>query len=358
MERAGVRVLETIELPGWSARDVERRVLQAMDDGAYRGGQLGPSRYLFVRAARPVWATLCGIVLLPALGLGVLLLLMRRTESCTLTITDTYRGTTLSIEGRLLPEQRDRLRGAVGKGPVVDLLPDPPAEASGIPEGARPADDARIRGWGSQPVGGPMPSPLEERRPAFRGSAMDTRARQAHTVARPGAPGSIPAPADPATVARPTPAAPAAATSTVARPAPAPGRDAATVARTAAAAPSEPAAPAASAPTTFALRTGGALIAIDPIVVLGRAPAAPAGRLAAARPVALDDPSMQVSKTHLAVWAKDGILVAEDLRSTNGSQVVDRDGTTRVLGPGQPLEVQLGARLLLGGLSLEVVAGG
>jgi hypothetical protein len=58
--------------------------------------------------------------------------------------------------------------------------------------------------------------------------------------------------------------------------------------------------------------------------------------------IALDDPSMSVSKTHLAIVHDGTGWFAEDRHSTNGVELVRADGIRQALTPGVPLAVTAG----------------
>ncbi|MFT4220238.1 MAG: FHA domain-containing protein [Microbacterium sp.] len=111
----------------------------------------------------------------------------------------------------------------------------------------------------------------------------------------------------------------------------------------------EPAAdetPSAPPPASAILLPGGATVALDRTLVLGRAP-----ELAAAEhggtPVALDDPQRAMSRVHLVVSPTGEVVTATDPGSANGT-VVERAGTAFALQPGAPTPLLPGDRLLLG----------
>lgn len=113
--------------------------------------------------------------------------------------------------------------------------------------------------------------------------------------------------------------------------------------------PAGPNAPAASPrPVWRLLLPGGRSIPVTRPVLLGRNPSR-AVHSAEAEPIALDDPTSTVSKTH-ALLAPDGdALTVTDLYSTNGVVVA---GARAVAG--EPVPVTSGAEVLLGDLSLRV----
>ena len=66
-------------------------VVQAIDDATV----------LVVHRSRPRWATVAGVALLPALGIGLLLLLIRHPMTCQIRVTASARGATVTATGQL-----------------------------------------------------------------------------------------------------------------------------------------------------------------------------------------------------------------------------------------------------------------
>lgn len=115
----------------------------------------------------------------------------------------------------------------------------------------------------------------------------------------------------------------------------------------------EPGPPVQSqAPAWRLVGASGLEIVIDGRLVLGRDPVA-AGA-SDARPVALDDPTRTVSKTHAVIEpTAEGVRVT-DLRSTNGSRVEAPGAPLSELVPGEPGEAPAGSAIYLGELGLRV----
>lgn len=72
--------------------------------------------------------------------------------------------------------------------------------------------------------------------------------------------------------------------------------------------------------------------------------------------VTLDDPTMSVSKTHLAVGVDAAGVWVEDRNSTNGVQVVEPDGSSLKVLVGRRVRVMRGSRIHFGDRSLTVNA--
>ena len=113
--------------------------------------------------------------------------------------------------------------------------------------------------------------------------------------------------------------------------------------------PPGPNGPGTSArPVWRLLLPGGRAIPLTRAVLLGRNPSRGA-HAGDAEPIALDDPTSTVSKTHALLVVDGDTLTVTDLNSTNGVVVA---GTRAV--PGEPAVVPDGADLLLGDLSIRV----
>jgi hypothetical protein len=100
------------------------------------------------------------------------------------------------------------------------------------------------------------------------------------------------------------------------------------------------------------LPDGGATVALDAAVLVGRNPAASADwPQATLLPVA--DLTKSVSKTHALLEVDGGVLWAHDLDSTNGVYVVVGDDVVEAV-PGTRVEVPAGADLELGEFVMRV----
>ena len=88
-------------------------------------------------------------------------------------------------------------------------------------------------------------------------------------------------------------------------------------------------------------------------IVLGRNPVAPRARPEVV-PLALDDPSKTVSKSHAVVVPVDTGLTVVDLRSTNGTAVVQQ-GKSRIVSGETVVDEEL--TLVLGSFALTIARG-
>ncbi len=126
---------------------------------------------------------------------------------------------------------------------------------------------------------------------------------------------------------------------------------------TVAAMPARTSARSGQPPAAHALRLpDGQLLEVAGVVLLGRQPAAHADHPGATL-VRLDDQTRSISRTHLALGCgADGALWVRDLNSGNGTLIVDQRGVATEAPPGVPLYLVPGSRLVVGGLTLQVLA--
>ena len=113
MGASGAAIQQTLTVPGRAAAEVLQQITVAMRaDGEYQVTQNGPGTVLLVRTYRPTWATVVGVMGLLLLGLGVLALLVKKTETCTVLVVDGPTGAVVTTSGRLLHGYTERLTDA------------------------------------------------------------------------------------------------------------------------------------------------------------------------------------------------------------------------------------------------------
>jgi uncharacterized RDD family membrane protein YckC len=118
-----------------------------------------------------------------------------------------------------------------------------------------------------------------------------------------------------------------------------------------------PAAPARTAPARWRLTAdSGESVLVEGLALIGRAPSPRAGEpVRHLLPLASGD--MSLSKTHAAVDLIDGVLVATDRGSTNGSVLI-RQGVSRDLVQGRPATLLDGDRVRFGDREFTVTREG
>lgn len=110
--------------------------------------------------------------------------------------------------------------------------------------------------------------------------------------------------------------------------------------------PETPDVPAQAPPALRFVLDTGRIIDVGTGILIGRDPAPVTGD-DGVTPVPIDDPTMSVSKTHLAVLPHGGDTVVVDRGSTNGSAVV-RGGAEHPLTPGAPAALRPGDTIRFG----------
>lgn len=96
-----------------------------------------------------------------------------------------------------------------------------------------------------------------------------------------------------------------------------------------------------------------ARVGIPGVIVLGRRPPI---RAVGEQQVQIADTTGTVSKQHLEIQAEDGRIAVTDLGSTNGTRLLDDEGRSHELHPGEPVEIDSGTRLELGDRTLSIAA--
>lgn len=105
-------------------------------------------------------------------------------------------------------------------------------------------------------------------------------------------------------------------------------------------------------PVTLVFDDGTSFV-LEQDVVVGRDPQCDISHQGAIR-LQVDDPSLSVSKTHMALALKAGALLVEDLYSTNGTQVTTPEGQTSDVLAGSPVIVARGTLIQFGDRSVRV----
>jgi hypothetical protein len=377
MAATGQFVQERIPVP-LSVPETARMLLElvASADGSV-AEQAGPMTWRVVRRYRPTWATVLAFLIVP--------LLLRRTDVCRAAVVEGRLGSEILIEGDIDPDLYDSLR-ALSRTPdavrmsTMGARPQPPglgnrAGPHGGPApapgyyGTAPAYDAGGDGmsWATSNPQAAPPDPF---------AAAPAALRLAEPVGQSLPP--VPAPA--------WPLAPPAS-------APAPGYDAppyavpqARPAGNGAPQPVDVRALRDQSPFEPALQPGGGHlsengrllnghnpapdttamtpppqplprveVAIDTgeqaivpgLLLVGRAPT-PAGGDDGAGLLPVNDPSLSVSKTHLAVGVDRSGVWVQDRNSTNGSWLDEGVGQLRRLEPGVRTPVPPGTRVMIG----------
>lgn len=304
----------TMRAAGQSAIEVEGHVINELSAaGDLEIRRLGPGRLGVYRTYRPTWALILAIVLFPLVGVGLLFLLVKKSDQGEILIVDGPTGPQVTLPP-VVPAQHDaaladRFAGRAGTsaarprvvGNEADsVLPPPPVTAgAGSPE--------------QESRGGPITAVPGTHQPAIPVANL--------------------APPPPATSSEPF----AMRSDDFSF---ADDLNAATLQR-----PSTSSVPNSPVVRPVALRFAGGVVSVPPgtTVVLGRAPE-PQG---SATPVRVPGDASTVSKSHALVRAVASGLEVSDLGSTNGS-TVEQSGRSIVVDPGRWHRLEVGDRLVLG----------
>lgn len=317
MGREGATVRESHDAPGFSAAELRRRIDEVLaEDPHYHVASLGTDRFRLARSYRPTWALVLTVLTAPIVGLGLLFLLVKRTESCDVVIVDGPTSAVVTITGRLLPTTLTAVKEAADHRSVDHIneyVPDRPRSPSPSTERVARTDPVPVGPAPSLPLDSsprPRPGPDRHRAPAPLRKPPTPQPAMTHATPAPAAPMDMNLPED-ATRAR----------------------------------------PARTRPATITLRLNGSVVgAITPHrpVYVGREP------LGDGDCVPVGDDALGVSKTHLCVWTENSEICIRDLHSTNGTTIVGPNGQVRSALPGESAILQSGDIVHFGGQTLEV----
>jgi hypothetical protein len=111
---SGTTVSTTIELRRLDRVSAAATAIGAIcANGTYKSTTVGEGVYQFSRVYRPKWATITGWALtIGLLGAGYLLLLIKRTEACTMWVTEDRATVRVVLAGTLLPAVYERIGNA------------------------------------------------------------------------------------------------------------------------------------------------------------------------------------------------------------------------------------------------------
>ena len=285
---------QLIEVAGLGLGAASERFVQVAMAYGYTVVASGPNRFRIARTYRPKWALFAAVGTALFVGLGLLFLLVKRTETGDVVVAEDRAGVKVRITGALQQPVIDALRQALGAAAPI-----------GAPRAVNPVS---FQGPAPAPVGPPVSAPVVA----------------AAAIVSSVAPSFMPA----SVVSAPDNYAPVHAT----------------VPRSV-----EPVGHSIASQTVLQFADGRA-IGVGVGGVLGRDPsgdpALPGGHL---YPIA--DPSL--SKTHLSFGPLPTGVWVLDHHSTNGT-VVSAHGVTSSCTPGVRVEAPFGAQVVAGDVTLVV----
>lgn len=107
--------VEVIDVMDMGVGAAAEAFVQLCSSAGFTVVALGPSQFRAARARRPQWATITAILTAIFCGLGLLLLLVKRTESADAVIVEDRTGIQMRITGALPPELMAQIRSVVGE---------------------------------------------------------------------------------------------------------------------------------------------------------------------------------------------------------------------------------------------------
>lgn len=302
-----------LTIHGRGIGEVTDTVVSLAQERGYSVAATGPGQFRMVREKRPTWAIVAAIVTFPFLGLGLLFLLVKETDSGTAAIFEGRDGTKVRLVGAIDEEVVLGLEDPVRAQALAPTTSSEPVQGTAVGGIVAPPARSTSSPVQSQAPRSPEPRPLpnasQESKPSVAApSLIDTSpiARRKET----------PKPLDPSvekTVARPMGI-------------------------------------ASSQAGTFVVFPDGRSVPLGRGIVVGRSPQPPQGK-EAMLPFAYPDGSL--SKTHAALEPSSSGLTITDLHSTNGTSIA-QGGHLSHCTPGQPVDVPQGAEILAGDVVIQI----
>lgn len=110
---------QVIEARGMGPGRVSEALIMIAGTQGYSVAASGPNRFRLARTYRPKWANVAALVLAPFFGLGLLFLLVKRTETCDGMIVEDRTGVRLILTGAVTPVLFMELSEAVSMQPLA-----------------------------------------------------------------------------------------------------------------------------------------------------------------------------------------------------------------------------------------------
>lgn len=311
MPRAGRAVDESISCRGLTGSEVRHLIVERVGaENGYRVVGVGADRFHFARSVRPRWATILGWST-AVTGVGLLFLLVRTTETCSAVLEEDHSGVRVRLTGRLDGPLYDELRSTVSsasRGPVVV----PPIVPTTAATAAQPVV-----------VPGPEPPPV----PLSPEPVPEVQLPPSPSL------GAVP----------PLAAYP-----------PQPGGDTDPSRSLVAARSDVTLTPVAGQALGWLLEfDDGTRIPLDGPILVGRDPALAPDDPPETVLAQVEDPGRSVSKTHLVVGLDAGRVWVADRHSTNGTFIVDPQGSVAPVPAGGRTEVPRGCTVAFGDVRMR-----
>lgn len=134
-EQGGAREL-LIEVHGLGLGAASERFVQVAMAHGYTVVASGPNRFRMARTYRPKWALIAAVATAVVVGLGLLFLLVKRTETGDVVVVEERTGVKLRLTGSLQPPVVEALRQNLGGTAAASTSVAGPPPASSSPAGA------------------------------------------------------------------------------------------------------------------------------------------------------------------------------------------------------------------------------
>ena len=316
-EFSGEEQLLTIH--GRGVGEVTDMVVKLAQEDGYSVAATGPGQFRVVRQKRPTWAVVAAILTFPFLGIGLLFLLVKKTDSGTVAVFEGRDGTKVRLVGAIDPSITQQLTAGEKVGaPVAAERRERPEVQATRSTAAAPLPDK------PHPTASPQASVSQ---PAAATRLASSPSRGVQVSRQADAPSLIDSSPLAKSAARPEPLDPSVEM---------------TVARPMTAVPAEAG--------IFLKFPDGRSVPLGRGIILGRSPQAPDGWAAL---LSLAYPDGSLSKTHAALEPSGSGLTVTDLHSTNGTMITN-GGQTSLCDPGKPVDVQEGTQILAGDVTIEI----
>lgn len=296
--------------------DASARVVAAAQEQGYSVAATGPGQFRMIRQRRPVWAVVAAILTLPILGIGLLFLLVKQTDSGSVSVFEGRDGTKVRVVGSIDDEVVGSVMSPASRGPV-----------------ARAESHENDAGAASPGVPPDSVSPNRGPRNSRRSTPLPPEAESSSVPASPAVPpvsnSRMSGDASPFAAARgqASPSVHADSKTTGVRP-------------------------------SSTLRAGcvaielpdGRSVPLSGGIVIGRFPRSPNGNTAM---MEVPYPDSSLSRTHLVIESTDSGVAVTDLHSTNGTTIVE-GGLSRGCPPGEAVGVTPGAEIRAGDVAIHL----
>ena len=309
-----------VTVHGLGVGDTSNLVVSIAQQRGYTVAATGPGQFRMMRQKRPTWAVVAAILTFPFLAIGLLFLLVKKTDSGTVAVFEARDGTKVRFVGGIDDE-------------IVDSIASRTASRDGVAAAAVAPSVDRTAVASEDEIPKPMPPVAAPDEPAAQKDSMVGAGPAATRSSRTATTGS-----EPTTLIESSP---------IARPTePSPVSDITDLDKTVA----RPRRASASSGSVVVSFPNGRSVPLSNGIVVGRSPQVPAGMGALAL---VPYPDGSLSKTHLTIEPTAGGITVTDLHSTNGTEIVTGD-SARACPPGEAVGVDAGVEVRAGDVAIRI----